>query len=122
MHGAPIAEAALRAGAAKPLVLGFARVDEQLKVDRAQIRPLATAAAKARRAFDKAAKQAAQQGLHIRWPKFKQVLHSRKFLRKDFPFLSMAMTETQLHLTTPTQELLEMPVVTGSAAAMGCDQ
>ena len=44
------------------------------------------------------------------------------FLRKDFPFLSMAMTETQLHLTTPTQELLEMPVVTGSAAAMGCDQ
>ena len=38
-------------------------------------------------------------------------------LRKDFAFLSMAMTETQLHLATLTQELLEISVVTGSAAA-----
>jgi len=56
------AEVALRAEAAKPLVLGFARVDERLKVDRAQIRALTKVAAKARRAFEKAAKQAAQQG------------------------------------------------------------
>ena len=62
MHGAPIAEAALRAEATKSLVLGFARVDGRLKVDRAQIRALAKAAVKARRAFEKAAKQAAQQG------------------------------------------------------------
>ena len=31
VHGAPIAEVALRAGATKPLALGFARVDAQLK-------------------------------------------------------------------------------------------
>ena len=51
VHGAPIAhaEVALRAGATKSLVLGFARVDGQLKVDRAPIRALAKAAAKARR-------------------------------------------------------------------------
>ena len=59
-RGAPIAEVALRAGATKSLVLGFARprVDEQLKVGRAPIRALANV----RRAFDKAAKQAARQG------------------------------------------------------------
>ena len=62
VHGAPIAEVALRAEATKPLVLGFARVDEKLKVDRAQIRALTKVAVKARRAFDKAAKQAAPQG------------------------------------------------------------
>ena len=62
VHGAPVSEVALRAGATKSLVLGFARVDEQLKVDRAPIRALTKAAVKARRAFDKAAKQAAQQG------------------------------------------------------------
>ena len=63
VHGAPIAiaEVALRAGAAKSLVLGFSRVDEQLKVDRAPIRTLTKVAVKARRALDKAAKQAAQQ-------------------------------------------------------------
>ena len=41
--GAPVAEVlaivALRAGATTPLVLGFARVDEQLKVDRARADP-----------------------------------------------------------------------------------
>ena len=62
VQGAPVAEVALRAGATKALVLGFARVDEELKVDRAQIRALAKVAVKARRAFDKAAKQAAPQG------------------------------------------------------------
>ena len=62
VHGAPIAEVALRAEATKPLVLGFARVDERLKVDRAQIRALTKVAVKARRAFDKAAKQVALQG------------------------------------------------------------
>ena len=62
VHGAPIAKVALRAEATKSLVLGFARVDERLKVDRAQIRALTKVAVKARRAFDKAAKQAAQQG------------------------------------------------------------
>ena len=70
VHGAPIAEVhvaralGLRAGATKSLVLGFARVDAQLKVDRAQIRALTKVAVKARRAFEKAAnlKQAAQQG------------------------------------------------------------
>ena len=51
-----------RAGAANSLVLGFARVDGQLEVDRAPIRALTKVAVKARRAFDKAAKQAAQQG------------------------------------------------------------
>ena len=62
VHGAPVAEVALRAGATKPLVLGFARGDEQLKVDRAPIRALTKVAVKARRAFDKAATQAAIQG------------------------------------------------------------
>ena len=57
-----IAEVALQAGATKSLILGSARVDEQLKVDRAPIRALAKAVVKARRAFDKAPKQAAQQG------------------------------------------------------------
>ena len=38
------------------------QVDEQLKVGRAPIRALTKVAAKARRAYDKAAKQAAQQG------------------------------------------------------------
>ena len=65
-HGAPIAEVALRmrmrAEATKSLVLGFARVDGKLKVDRAQIRALAKVAVKARRAFDKAAKWASPQG------------------------------------------------------------
>ena len=66
VHGAPIAEVhvaralGLRAGATKSLVLGFARVDAQLKVDRAQIRALTKVAVKARRV--KAAKQAAPQG------------------------------------------------------------
>ena len=55
-------EVGLRAEATKSLVLGFARVDEQPKVDRAPIRALAKAAVKPRRVFDKAAKQAAQQG------------------------------------------------------------
>ena len=64
VQGAPVAEVALRAGATKSLVLGFARVDEQLKVDRAPIRALTKVAVKARRAFDKAAKQAAQQ-VHV---------------------------------------------------------
>ena len=62
VHDAPIAEVALRAEATKSLVLGFARVDEKLKVDRAQIQALTKVAVKARRAFDKAAKQAAPQG------------------------------------------------------------
>ena len=62
VHGAPIAEVALRAEATKPLVLSFARVDERLQVDRAPIRALTKAAVRARRAFEKAAKQAAQQG------------------------------------------------------------
>ena len=62
VQGAPVAEVALRAGATEPLALGFAWVDGQLKVDRVPIRALAKAALKARRAFDKAAKQAAQQG------------------------------------------------------------
>ena len=64
VHGAPIAEVALRAEATKSLVLGFAiaRVDGRLKAGRAQIRALAKVAVKARRAFEKAAKQAAQQG------------------------------------------------------------
>ena len=52
----------MRAEATKSLVLGFARVDGRLKVDRAQIRALTKATAKARRAFGKAAKQAAPQG------------------------------------------------------------
>ena len=56
-QGAPVAEVALRAVATKSLVLGFARVDEQLKVARVPIRALATAAVKARRAFDKATQQ-----------------------------------------------------------------
>ena len=51
VHGAPIAEGALRARATKPLALCFARVDEQLKVDRAPIRALATVAAEAREPF-----------------------------------------------------------------------
>ena len=63
---APVAEVALRSGATKSPVLGFARVDAQLKVDRAPIRaPRPTkvdVAVKARRAFDKAAKQAAREG------------------------------------------------------------
>ena len=64
VQGAPVAEVALWAGATKLLVLGFAhaRVDEQLKVDRAPIRAPAKVAVKARRAFGKAAKQATQQG------------------------------------------------------------
>ena len=37
-------------------------MDEHLEVDRAPIRALAKVAVKARRAFDEAAKQAAQQG------------------------------------------------------------
>ena len=66
VQGAPVAEfeVALQAPAkaTKPLVLGFARVDGQLKVDRAPVRALDKVAIKGRRAFDKAAKQAAQQG------------------------------------------------------------
>ena len=61
-QGAPVAEVALRARATKPLVLGFSQVDEQLKVDRAPTRALTKVAVKAKRAYDKAAKQAAQQG------------------------------------------------------------
>ena len=45
-----------------PLASPAARVHERLKVDRAQIRALTKVAVKARRAFEKAAKQAAQQG------------------------------------------------------------
>ena len=62
--GAPVVEVGLRAGATKPPVLGFARADEQLKVDldRAPIQAMAKATVKAWRAFDKSAKQAAQQG------------------------------------------------------------
>ena len=62
-----VQEVALRAGATKSLVLGFARVDEQLKVDQAPIRAPTEVADKARRAFDKAAKQAAQQGGSCPW-------------------------------------------------------
>ena len=47
---------ALQAGATKPLVLGFSRVDEKLEVDRAPIRALPEVAVKGKRAFDKAAK------------------------------------------------------------------
>ena len=47
VHGAPIAEVAQRAGAATPLVLGFARVDEQLKAGRAPIRALTKVVVKA---------------------------------------------------------------------------
>ena len=54
---------ALRAGATKPLALGFARVDGQLEVGRAPARALTKAAVEARRVFDQAGKQlqAAQQ-------------------------------------------------------------
>ena len=37
VQGAPVVEVALHAGATKSLVLGFAWVDEQLKVDQALI-------------------------------------------------------------------------------------
>ena len=47
---------------AKPLILGFTWVDEQLKVDQVPIWALTKVTVKAQRAFDKAAKQAAQQG------------------------------------------------------------
>ena len=53
VQGAPVEEVALRARATKPPALGF---------DRAPTRALNKVAVKARRAFDKAAKQAAQQG------------------------------------------------------------
>ena len=43
VQGAPVSEVALRAGAAKSLVLDFTRVGEQLKVDRAPIRALTKA-------------------------------------------------------------------------------
>ena len=56
-RGAPIAEVALWAEAAKSLVLGSARVDERPGVGRAQIRALAEVAVQARGAFEKAASQ-----------------------------------------------------------------
>ena len=66
VHGAAVGEVALRAEVtyinSKSLVLGLARADEQLKVDRAPIRALAAVAVKAKRAYDETAKQAAQQG------------------------------------------------------------
>ena len=58
-------------------------------------------------------------GCHAGRRPAQQLFHPTKdILRKDFPFLIKIMTETQLHLTTLTQELLEMSVVTGSATAL----
>ena len=69
-EGAPVGSLSpgrLRAEAAKSLVLGFSRVDGKLGVGWAPIRALADVAVEAKRACDKAAKQAAQQGARP-WP------------------------------------------------------